>query len=87
METVQSPAERQPPDPQPHRSPPSSELSGEPEPLTEQAQREAGLPIDVYGESVVRKRKRGKHVKLCKLRFSSEVLYVVVCTTYAPSLK
>ncbi|XP_053281301.1 centrosomal protein of 104 kDa isoform X1 [Pleuronectes platessa] len=53
VETVQSPPEQQPPDPHPHRSPPSSEMSGEPEPLTEQAHREAGLPIDVYGESVV----------------------------------
>ncbi|KAM9856110.1 centrosomal protein of 104 kDa [Aulostomus maculatus] len=35
------------------RSPRSSEMSGEPEPLTERAQREAGLSIEVYGESLV----------------------------------
>lgn len=33
----------------------TSEVSGEPEPLTEKAQREASLPIEVYGESLVRK--------------------------------
>ncbi len=28
--------------------------SGQPEPLTEKAQREASLPIDIYGDSLVR---------------------------------
>ncbi|KAM3617107.1 uncharacterized protein V6R79_002318 [Siganus canaliculatus] len=46
----QSPAE-QPSDTQ--NLPQSPEMSGDPEPLTEKAQREAGLPIEVYGESLV----------------------------------
>lgn len=31
----------------------SPELSGEPEPLTQKAQREAGFSIEVYGETLV----------------------------------
>ncbi|XP_071331392.1 centrosomal protein of 104 kDa isoform X2 [Trachinotus anak] len=53
VEAIQSPAEEHSPQPDAHRSPPSPEMSGEPEPLTEKAQREAGLPIEVYGESLV----------------------------------
>ncbi|XP_056240342.1 centrosomal protein of 104 kDa isoform X1 [Seriola aureovittata] len=53
VEAVQSHAEQRPPRPDIHRTPPGPELSGEPEPLTEKAQREAGLPIEVYGESLV----------------------------------
>uniref|UniRef100_A0A3B4UP44 Centrosomal protein of 104 kDa n=2 Tax=Seriola dumerili TaxID=41447 RepID=A0A3B4UP44_SERDU len=53
VEAVQSHAEQRPPRPDAHRTPPGPELSGEPEPLTEKAQREAGLPIEVYGESLV----------------------------------
>lgn len=34
----------------------STETSRDPEPLTEKAQREAGLPIEVFGESLVRKK-------------------------------
>lgn len=34
-------------------SPQSPELSGEPEPLTQKAQREAGFSIEVYGETLV----------------------------------
>ncbi|XP_035500874.2 centrosomal protein of 104 kDa isoform X1 [Scophthalmus maximus] len=51
MEATRSPAEQQPAEA--HRSPPGPEMSGEPEPLTERAQREAGLAVDVYGESLV----------------------------------
>lgn len=53
VEAVQSPAEMQSPQPDSHRSPPGPELRAEPEPLAEKAQREAGLPIEVYGESLV----------------------------------
>nr|XP_019944600.1 PREDICTED: centrosomal protein of 104 kDa isoform X2 [Paralichthys olivaceus] len=48
VETIRSPAEQQPPEPHTQRSPLNSEMSAELEP-----QREAGLSIDVYGESVV----------------------------------
>lgn len=54
MEAIQSPAELHSPRADPQKTPQSPELSGEPEPLTEKAQREAGLPVEVYGESVVR---------------------------------
>lgn len=61
VEAIQSPTERHFPQPDTQKSPHSPELSGEPEPLTDKAQREAGLPIEVYGESLVRK-KVEKHV-------------------------
>lgn len=35
-------------------TPRSPGASGQPEPLTEKAQREASLPIDIYGDSLVR---------------------------------
>lgn len=35
-------------------SPRSPQASGQPEELTEKAQREASLPIEIYGESLVR---------------------------------
>ncbi|XP_070767110.1 centrosomal protein of 104 kDa [Enoplosus armatus] len=50
---IQSPAEQPSPQPDTQRTPHSPEMSGEPEPLTEKAQREASLPIEVYGESLV----------------------------------
>uniref|UniRef100_A0A4W6G9A7 Centrosomal protein of 104 kDa n=1 Tax=Lates calcarifer TaxID=8187 RepID=A0A4W6G9A7_LATCA len=53
VEVIQSPAEQHSPKTEIQRSPPSPEMSGEPEPLTEKAQREAGLPIEVYGENLV----------------------------------
>uniref|UniRef100_A0A3B4ZDX1 Centrosomal protein 104 n=1 Tax=Stegastes partitus TaxID=144197 RepID=A0A3B4ZDX1_9TELE len=53
VEAVHSPAEEHSPKSDAQRSPHSPEMSGEPEPLTEKAQREAGLPIEVYGESLV----------------------------------
>ncbi|XP_040922106.1 centrosomal protein of 104 kDa isoform X2 [Toxotes jaculatrix] len=53
VEPIQSPAEQHSPQPDAHRSPTNPEMSGEPEPLTEKTQREAGLPIEVYGESLV----------------------------------
>lgn len=55
VEAIQTPAELHSPHADAQRTPQSPELSGEPEPLTEKAQREAGLPVEVYGESVVRK--------------------------------
>lgn len=57
-EAIQSPAELYSPQPDTQRTPYSPEMSGEPEPLTEKAQREAGLPIEVYGESLVRKKEK-----------------------------
>uniref|UniRef100_A0A3P8SSM1 Centrosomal protein of 104 kDa n=1 Tax=Amphiprion percula TaxID=161767 RepID=A0A3P8SSM1_AMPPE len=53
VEAIQSPAEEHSHKCDVQRSPHSPEMSGEPEPLTEKAQREAGLPIEVYGESLV----------------------------------
>ncbi|XP_074500766.1 centrosomal protein of 104 kDa isoform X3 [Sebastes fasciatus] len=53
VEAIPSPAERHSPQPDTQQTPDSPEMSGEPEPLTEKAQREAGLPIEVYGESLV----------------------------------
>uniref|UniRef100_A0A3Q3QHB0 Centrosomal protein of 104 kDa n=1 Tax=Monopterus albus TaxID=43700 RepID=A0A3Q3QHB0_MONAL len=53
VEVIQSPAEGDSLQPDTHGSLPSAERSGEPEPLTEKTQKEAGLPIDVYGESLV----------------------------------
>ena len=61
VETIQGPAIEQSPQPEAQKSPPSPEKSGEPEPLTDKAQREAGLPIEVFGERLVRKRKGEKH--------------------------
>lgn len=55
---VESPAEHHSPQLDTQKTPHSPEMSGEPEPLTEKAQREAGLPIEVYGESLVRKKGR-----------------------------
>uniref|UniRef100_A0A7N6BGP9 Centrosomal protein of 104 kDa n=1 Tax=Anabas testudineus TaxID=64144 RepID=A0A7N6BGP9_ANATE len=52
-EAIQNPVEQHSPQPDVHKSPPSPELSREPEPLTEKVQREAGLPIEVFGESLV----------------------------------
>ncbi|XP_039979268.1 centrosomal protein of 104 kDa-like, partial [Xiphias gladius] len=52
MEAIQSPAEQHSTQPDAHRNPPSPEMSREPEPLTEKAQREACLPLEVYGESL-----------------------------------
>ncbi|KAK5863247.1 hypothetical protein PBY51_000293 [Eleginops maclovinus] len=48
-----SPAQQLSPQPDAQRPPPSPEMSGEAEPLTEKAQREASLPIEVFGESLV----------------------------------
>ncbi|XP_075882235.1 centrosomal protein of 104 kDa isoform X2 [Nelusetta ayraudi] len=52
-ETPHSPAEQRSPHSDGQWSPQSPELSGEPEPLTQKAQREAGLSIEVYGETLV----------------------------------
>lgn len=57
LEATQSSAEEHSPISEVQRTPQSMEMSGEPEPLTEKVQREAGLPIDVFGESLVRKHK------------------------------
>ncbi|XP_032375855.1 centrosomal protein of 104 kDa isoform X4 [Etheostoma spectabile] len=53
VEATLSPAEQLSHQPDAQRTPHSPEISGEPEPLTEKAQREAGLPIEVFGESLV----------------------------------
>nr|XP_033485314.1 centrosomal protein of 104 kDa isoform X2 [Epinephelus lanceolatus] len=53
LEATPSPAEQHSPHSDAQRTPRSPEISGEPELLTEKAQREAGLPIEVYGESLV----------------------------------
>ncbi|XP_019205505.1 centrosomal protein of 104 kDa isoform X3 [Oreochromis niloticus] len=53
LEATQSSAEEHSPISEVQRTPQSMEMSGEPEPLTEKVQREAGLPIDVFGESLV----------------------------------
>lgn len=55
VESIQSPANDHSPKSDMQRAPHSTETNGEPEPLTEKAQREAGLPIEVYGETLVRK--------------------------------
>ncbi|XP_072222614.1 centrosomal protein of 104 kDa [Leuresthes tenuis] len=52
-DSIQIPAVDHSPESDGQRTPRSPEMSGEPEPLTEKAQREAGLPIEVYGESLV----------------------------------
>ncbi len=56
VEAMRSPSEQQSPKLDTQRTPHSPETSREPEPLTEKAQREAGLPIEIYGESLVRKK-------------------------------
>ncbi|XP_068589132.1 centrosomal protein of 104 kDa [Cebidichthys violaceus] len=53
VEATLSPEDQRSPQPDAQRSPHSPEMSGEPEPLTEKAQREASLPLEVYGESLV----------------------------------
>uniref|UniRef100_A0A3Q0S5R0 Centrosomal protein of 104 kDa n=1 Tax=Amphilophus citrinellus TaxID=61819 RepID=A0A3Q0S5R0_AMPCI len=53
LEATQSPAEENSPKSEVQRTPQSSEMSGELEPLTEKVQREASLPIEVFGESLV----------------------------------
>ncbi|XP_041655412.1 centrosomal protein of 104 kDa isoform X2 [Cheilinus undulatus] len=53
MEVIRSPAEQISPLLNAQMTPQSPEMSGEPEPLTEKAQREAGLPIEIFGESLV----------------------------------
>ncbi|KAF3860141.1 hypothetical protein F7725_000396 [Dissostichus mawsoni] len=50
---VSEPPQQLSPQPDAQRTPPSPEMSGEAEPLTEKAQREASLPIEVYGERLV----------------------------------
>ncbi|XP_034552393.1 centrosomal protein of 104 kDa isoform X2 [Notolabrus celidotus] len=52
-EVIQSPVEQNSPQSDAQMTPRSPDTSGEPEPLTENAQREAGLPIEVFGESLV----------------------------------
>ncbi|XP_071059928.1 centrosomal protein of 104 kDa isoform X3 [Pseudochaenichthys georgianus] len=53
VEVSLSPTQQLSPQPDAQRTPPSPEMSGEAEPLTEKAQREAILPIEVYGERLV----------------------------------
>ncbi|KAM8863694.1 centrosomal protein of 104 kDa isoform 2-T2 [Spinachia spinachia] len=53
VEDAVSSVEQRSPQPGSQRAPHSPGVSAEPEPLTETAQREAGLPLEVYGERVV----------------------------------
>ncbi|XP_070824832.1 centrosomal protein of 104 kDa [Chaetodon trifascialis] len=53
VEAIQSPVEQHSPKTDVQRTPRSPEMSAEPEPLTEKAQREAGLPVEVFGENLV----------------------------------
>lgn len=75
VESALSSEEQRSPQPGARRAPHSPEVSGEPEPLTETAQREAGLPLEVYGESVVR-RIIWKHPCVCFYLYS----YILLCT-------
>ncbi|CAN9515724.1 unnamed protein product [Ophioblennius macclurei] len=52
-QAIQSTAEEHSPKSGLQKSPDTSEIIGDPEPLTEEAHREAGLPVEVFGESVV----------------------------------
>lgn len=54
-ESIQSPAAELSPKSDIQKTPQGAEMGIEPEPLTEKVQREAGLPLEVYGESLVRK--------------------------------
>lgn len=54
VESIQTPSAGNSPKSDVLRSPRGPDLSGEPEPLTEKALREAGLPIEAFGESLVR---------------------------------
>lgn len=56
VEAIQSPAEQHYPQPNILGTLHSPEMSGEPKPLSEKAQREADLPIAVFGENLVRKK-------------------------------
>lgn len=58
LPTLQSPAEQHSPLSDTQRSPNSLDVSGEPEPLSEMAQRQAGLAVEVFGESLVRKNRQ-----------------------------
>ncbi|TWW56239.1 Centrosomal protein of 104 kDa [Takifugu flavidus] len=53
LPTLQSPAEQHSPLSDTQRSPNGLDMSGEPEPLSEMAQRQAGLAVEVFGESLV----------------------------------
>uniref|UniRef100_A0A3Q3XGY3 Centrosomal protein of 104 kDa n=1 Tax=Mola mola TaxID=94237 RepID=A0A3Q3XGY3_MOLML len=53
VEAIQSPAEQHYPQPNILGTLHSPEMSGEPKPLSEKAQREADLPIAVFGENLV----------------------------------
>ncbi|KAM4570764.1 centrosomal protein of 104 kDa [Fundulus diaphanus] len=53
VESIQTPSAENSPKCDAQRSPRGPDVSGEPEPLTEKALREAGLPIEVFGESLV----------------------------------
>lgn len=57
LPTLQSPAEQHSPLSDTQRSPNGLDMGGEPEPLSEMAQRQAGLAVEVFGESLVRGKK------------------------------
>ncbi|XP_047227490.1 centrosomal protein of 104 kDa isoform X4 [Girardinichthys multiradiatus] len=53
VESIQTPSVENSPKSDDQRSPRGPDMSGEPEPLTEKALREAGLPIEAFGERLV----------------------------------
>lgn len=57
LPTLQSPAEQRSPLWDIQSSPNPVDMNGEPEPLSEMAHRQAGLAVDVFGESLVRRKK------------------------------
>lgn len=68
LPTLQSPAGQHSPLSDTQRSPNSLDTSGEPEPLSEMAQRQAGLAVEVFGESLVRKKGKVVDVKSSSTR-------------------
>lgn len=75
LPTLQSPAEQHSPLFDAQRSPNSLHMNGEPEPLSEMAQRQASLAVEVFGESLVRKKRQVKRCSNVFMRTrDSEVL-------------
>lgn len=64
LPTLQSPEEQHSPLCDTQRSPNSLDMSGEPEPLSEMAQRQAGLAVEMFGESLVRKTDNSRDVQM-----------------------
>ena len=69
------------------RSPGAGAVSGEPEPLTERAQREASFPIEVYGDGLVRYMVKQEHAlntetQICDLMTVNISQYVCIYVQY-----